>query len=80
MAAVNCLIPATNQGGIVSTAIRMPKKVVPQTTATVNIARNNLGSLNMNEVDFIRKKGERNGCFLQVAKVDFKKGLTKPGK
>lgn len=32
--AINCLIPATNHPGIVSTATRMPKNVVPQTIAT----------------------------------------------
>ena len=50
-AAKNCRIPATNQGGIVSTAILIPKNVVPQTKATVKIAKMSLGSLNMNEID-----------------------------
>ena len=42
---MSCRIPATNQGGIVSTAIRIPRKVVPQTMATVKIAIIILGSL-----------------------------------
>ncbi|MNX96728.1 hypothetical protein D3C86_1290600 [compost metagenome] len=36
-AAKNCRNPATNQGGTVSTPILMPKKVVPQTMATMKI-------------------------------------------
>lgn len=34
----NCLKPATNHGGMVSTPILIPKNVVPQTTATMQIA------------------------------------------
>lgn len=39
-AAKNCLIPATNQEGTVSTPILIAKKVVPQKKATVRIANN----------------------------------------
>lgn len=37
-AANNYLRPATNHGGMVSTPILIPKNVVPQTTATMQIA------------------------------------------
>ena len=37
-AAKNCLIPATNQEGTVSTPILIAKKVVPQKKATVKMA------------------------------------------
>jgi hypothetical protein len=47
--AKNCLIPATNQGGIVSTAILIPKKVVPQNKATITSERTSLGFLNIKE-------------------------------
>lgn len=49
--AINCRIPATNQGGMLSTAIRIPKNVVPQTKATVRIANASLGSLNILKIE-----------------------------
>ena len=39
IAAKSWRIPATNQAGIVSTATRIDKKVVPQTMATVRMAK-----------------------------------------
>ena len=39
-----CLIPVTNQGGMVSTATLIPKYVVPQTIATVIMAKISLKS------------------------------------
>lgn len=44
MPARNWRIPATNHPGIVSTATRIPRKVVPQTMATILMAINNLMS------------------------------------
>mgnify|MGYP003586783374 CR=1 FL=1 len=44
IAAKNCRIPATNHAGIVSTATRIAKNVVPQTMATVKIAKVSLKS------------------------------------
>ena len=42
-----CLIPVTNQGGMVSTATLIPKYVVPQTIATVIMAKISLKSFSV---------------------------------
>lgn len=44
IAAKNCRIPATNHAGMVSTATRIAKNVVPQTMATVKMAKVSLKS------------------------------------